>query len=118
MRPSALLKVRRPHWLTVLAFGLLAYFSYHMVDGSRGLLAWRQVQAELAATRAELERVRSERLEVERRVANLRRTSLDPDLLDEMARKTLSLAGPGDAIILLDQEQAKQDMRTGSARGR
>ena len=111
-------RVRRPDWLTLLAFGLLVYFGYHMVDGSRGLLAWRQIQAELEATRSELQRVRAERQEVERRVTQLRRTSLDPDLLDEMARKTLSLAGDGDVVILLDQEAAAQEMRTGTSGGR
>jgi cell division protein FtsB len=33
---------------------------------------------------------------------------LDPDLIDELARRQLSLAGPLDVIILLDEEDGSK----------
>ena len=38
---------RRPRAVTVLAFGLVGYFGYHMIDGDRGWLAWQRLQVEL-----------------------------------------------------------------------
>ncbi len=94
----------RRHWLSLLAFALVGYFSYHLVDGNRGLLAWQQYGQELETTRAELARLRTERAALERRIERLRHDSLDPDLLDEEARRTLSLVDPMDVIVLLEPE--------------
>jgi cell division protein FtsB len=96
--------LRRRHGLTLVAIGLLAYFAWHAVNGSRGLLAWQQYNQELAAAQAEIERLRAERAALEHKVARLRASALDPDLLDELARRTLSLAHPLDVIILLEPE--------------
>jgi cell division protein FtsB len=92
------------HWLIVFAYGLAVYFGYHAVIGSRGLLAWRQLNQDIAATQQELATVRAERQALEDKVRRLRPGSLDPDLIDELARRQLSLAGPLDVIILLDEE--------------
>jgi cell division protein FtsB len=88
----------------VFAYVLAVYFSYHAVVGSRGLLAWRQLNRDIEATQQELTAVRAERQELEDKVRRLRPESLDPDLIDEVARRRLSLAEPLDVIILLDQE--------------
>ena len=98
---AAWLQLRR-HWLSLLALALVSYFSYHLVDGNRGLLAWQQYGHELEATRGELARLRAERTALERRIERLRHDGLDPDLLDEEARRTLSLVDPLDVIILLE----------------
>jgi cell division protein FtsB len=92
------------HWLVVVAYGLAVYFSYHAVVGSRGLLAWRQLNRDIEATQQELAAVRAEGQELEDKVRRLRSGSLDPDLIDELARRRLSLADPLDVIILLDQD--------------
>ena len=97
---------QRQHWLAVVGLGLAAYFGYHAVNGSRGLFAWREVDAELEATQQELESLRAERQILERRVRRLRHDSLDPDLIDELARKELSFVEPFDVIILLDGKDA------------
>jgi cell division protein FtsB len=59
---------------------------------------------DIEATQQELAAVRTERQELEDKVRRLRPGSLDPDLIDELARRRLSLAEPLDVIILLDQE--------------
>ena len=107
LRPSSW-RFRRPHWLIVVGLSLAAYFSYHAVNGSRGLFAWREVSAELEASQRELDRLRAERRTVEQKVMRLRHDSLDPDLIDELARKELSFVEPLDVIILLDgQDDSK-----------
>jgi cell division protein FtsB len=99
---------QRQHWLAVVGLGLAAYFGYHAVNGSRGLFAWHEVDAELEATRQGLESLRAERQALERRVRRLRHDSLDPDLIDELARKELSFVEPLDVIILLDGRDASK----------
>jgi cell division protein FtsB len=94
---------QRPLWLVALGVGLAAYFGYHALTGSRGLLAWRDLNAELASTRQELEALRAERTALAQKVSRLRHDGLDPDLIDELARRQLSLADPLDVIILLDE---------------
>jgi cell division protein FtsB len=94
----------RPLWLVVLGLGLATYFGYHALTGSRGLLAWRHLSDELASTRQQLEGLRAERTGLAQKVARLRQDGLDPDLIDELARRQLSLVDPLDVIILLDEE--------------
>jgi cell division protein FtsB len=93
----------RPLWLVVLGVGLATYFGYHALTGSRGLLAWRDLNGELASTRQDLEALRAERAALAQNVARLRHDGLDADLIDELARRQLSLADPLDVIILLDE---------------
>jgi cell division protein FtsB len=92
------------HWLVLFAYGLAIYFGYHVMIGSRGLLAWRQLNRDIEATQQDLAAVHAERQALEEKVRRLRPDSLDPDLIDELARRQLSLAGPSDVIILLDEE--------------
>jgi cell division protein FtsB len=101
-------RVRRQHWLALVGLGLVAYFGYHAVSGSRGLLAWRELSAGLAESQQELETVRAERVALERKVERLRPESLDADLIDELARRQLSFVEPLDVIILLDAKDGSK----------
>jgi cell division protein FtsB len=101
-------RLRRQYLLAVVGLGLVAYFSYHAVSGSRGLLAWRAVSAELGDSRRALEAVRAERAGLERKVERLRPQSLDPDLIDELARRQLSFVEPPDVLILLDAKDSSK----------
>ena len=105
---ESLRNLRGRHWLLLFAYGLALYFGYHAVVGSRGLLAWRQLNQDIAATEQELAAVHAERQALEDKVHRLRPASLDPDLIDELARGQLSLAGPLDVIILLDEEDGSK----------
>lgn len=101
-------RVRRQHWLAMFGLSLVGYFGYHAVSGSRGLLAWREVSTELAASQQELNGLRAERTALEQKVKRLRHDSLDPDLIDELARKELSFVEPMDVIILLDAKDGSK----------
>ncbi len=86
------------------AIGLLAiiYFAYHAVHGDRGFLAWRHLEAKVAAREAVLAEIRGERQALEARVDRLRPESLDPDLLDETVRRVLGYGHPDDLVIATD----------------
>ena len=84
----------------VSALGLIGYFAYHLVEGDRGLLAWRHTEQELAVAKQQLASVAAEREALEHRVAHLRSDHVDPDLLDTEVRKTLDVAAPDEVVIM------------------
>ncbi|MBM3599133.1 MAG: septum formation initiator family protein [Alphaproteobacteria bacterium] len=87
----------------VLGCLVVAYFAYHLVEGDRGLLAMRYLKQEIVQTRTMLQGLEAERGALEARVALLRPSGLDPDMLDERARLMLNLAAPGEIVIPLNQ---------------
>ena len=101
--------LRWQSWLVVIGFGLAFYFGYHAVNGGRGLLASQELEIDLRAAEKELAALERERTSLERRVKRLRSESLDPDLIDELARETLSMLEPDDVIILLEPEMPSEN---------
>ena len=97
-------------WLLVVSIGLAFYFGYHAVNGSRGLLASQEKSDELVAAERKLAALQGERKHLEQRVKRLRPNQLDPDLIDELARETLSLVEPDDVIILLNPKTPTSDI--------
>jgi len=89
-------------WLVVVGFALAVYFGYHAVNGNRGLLASQTMEAELETSEKQLAALERERARLEQNVKRLRPDSLDPDLIDELARDMLSMVEPDDVIILLE----------------
>jgi cell division protein FtsB len=83
----------------ILGISLVGYFSYHLVQGDRGLVAWARLNQEVQAARTELAGVEAERQALDRRVNLLRSNHLDRDMLDERARATLNLVGPNEVVI-------------------
>ncbi len=79
---------------------VLAYFSYHTVQGDRGLLAFARLSQEVERAEATLDELRTQRLTVERRAGLLRSNNLDLDLLDERVRGTFNLLHPDDLMVL------------------
>ena len=85
----------------VVAACLVAYFAYHAVHGGRGLPAWTRLKADLAEAKATEMRLAAERATLERRIGLLRSDHLDPDLLEEQARRLLNYGRADEVIILL-----------------
>jgi len=90
----------------VLGISLLTYFSYHAIQGERGLFAWIQLNQQLKQTRALADAVAGQRAELENRVRRLSSGSLDSDLLDERVRSMLNLARGDEVVIMLPQPPA------------
>jgi cell division protein FtsB len=84
----------------VVGAAIVGYFSYHAVQGERGLVALAHIEADLAEARTVLAKLQSEREDLENRAGRLRPESLDRDLLEERARSVVNHTHPHDLIIL------------------
>jgi cell division protein FtsB len=96
---------RRRTILTALALyvgaaALIGYFGVNAYTGKRGLKVKQDLEIQMAALTEELERLRGERAQWERRLSLLRSDRLDPDLLDERARALLDYAHPHDIRLV------------------
>lgn len=88
----------------VLLACTLGYFAYHTIQGERGVLAWLRLEKELRIAQAEAAVLASERARLEHRVRLLRPDSLDPDMLEERARRILNYGRDGEVIVLFPDD--------------
>jgi cell division protein FtsB len=84
--------------VTCVCCALLGYFGWHAFEGPRGFPYRDRLQVEVAVLAAKSEALHAERVRLEDKVALLRPESIDPDLLDELARGNLELAKPTDVV--------------------
>lgn len=84
----------------LLVMALVVYFSYFAVFGNHGLLQWSKLYAAVEAKETEFNRLREERVALQRRVSLMRPESVDPDMLEEQARARLGLTEPDEVVIL------------------
>jgi cell division protein FtsB len=89
--------------LYALAALLIGYFGVNAYNGDRGLKAKEDIDRQMAAMNAELDRLQREQAQWERRIALLKSDDLDPDMLDERARALLDYADPRDLTLMLDR---------------
>lgn len=78
----------------------LVYFSYHAIQGDRGLIAWWHMNKEVQKAEQILAVLKTEEDALDRRVSLLRPDNLDPDMLEERARQMLNLGDSDDIIIV------------------
>ncbi|MDD3370731.1 MAG: septum formation initiator family protein [Alphaproteobacteria bacterium] len=86
--------------LSIAGACIVGYFLYHTIEGERGWVAQMRLQNEIFDARENLLRLKRERHALERRVQRMKPEQLDPDLLDEQARKTLGYSKPNEIVIL------------------
>ncbi len=86
--------------LTGAGVCIVGYFLYHTIEGERGWIAQVHLQNEVAAAEETLAKLKKERQTLEHRVKLMRPESLDPDLLDEEARKSLNYSKQNEIVIL------------------
>jgi cell division protein FtsB len=86
--------------VTGVSAALLAYFAWHGYEGPRGFPYRDRLVSEAGRLGDSLTTIRARRESLELRVSHLRPQSIDPDLLDEMARATLGMTRPGDLVVL------------------
>ena len=89
-----------PILLYAISAGVVGYFVHHAHHGSRGLYAKRQLKIQAHELSTELEAVKNERNEWERRIALLRSDQIDRDLLEERARTLLGRVHRNDLVII------------------
>jgi cell division protein FtsB len=85
---------------------VIAYLGFHAWTGEQGYRNHLRLSSEIAQTRAELDRVRADRVALETRVARLDDTGpdaqVDVDYLEERARAVLRFAHPDEIVVDLD----------------
>ncbi len=85
--------------VTCVCCALLGYFAWHAWEGPRGYPYREGLEQKLAVLDAKYQDIKSKREAFERKVSLLRPESIDPDLLDELARSTLEVAKPNDLVV-------------------
>jgi len=88
--------------LYVMAALLIGYFGVNAYSGNRGLKAKEDMARQMAALDADLQRLKIEHAQWQRRIALLKSDDLDPDMLDERARALLDYVDPNDLTMMLD----------------
>jgi cell division protein FtsB len=88
--------------LYVLAALLIGYFGVNAFSGNRGLKAKQDLDQQMAALSADLDRLKLEHAQWERRIALLKSDDIDPDMLDERARALLDYADPSDLTMMVE----------------
>jgi cell division protein FtsB len=78
-----------------------AYFGFHTYHGQYGINSRERIEVQTARLQEKLDKLRAERSELEKRVRLLHDGTLEKDMLDELARKTLNMSGPDEVIIML-----------------
>ena len=87
--------------LYTIAALVIGYFGVNAYSGNRGLRAKQDLDQQIAELSAELDALKAERANWERRVSLLRSNGLDADLLDERARAMLDYMHPRDLTMRL-----------------
>jgi cell division protein FtsB len=83
-----------------VAAGVAGYFVHHAHSGARGIEARQQFEAQAEELTKELETVKTERADWERRIGLLRSDQIDRDLLEERARVMLGRVHRNDLVII------------------
>jgi cell division protein FtsB len=86
--------------LYVMAALLIGYFGVNAFSGNHGLKAQQDLDAQIGALSAELDQLKHEHAQWQRRVALLKADNLDPDMLDESARELLDYAAPNELTLM------------------
>lgn len=87
--------------VTIVCCALLGFFGWHASKGPRGFAYSERLAGDTGKLQLQLEHASAQRQQMEARVVLLRPESIDPDMLDEQARRILLLARPGEIIIPL-----------------
>ena len=94
--------IRFEYAVSLGCFALLGYFAWHALEGPRGYAYRDKLELQLAKLNSEQEDLSKARLGLEAKVALMRPESVDPDMLDELARSQLQLTGPNELIVKYD----------------
>ncbi|MHA6684608.1 FtsB family cell division protein [Mesorhizobium sp. A556] len=87
--------------IPLLCAVFVAYFGYHAYHGEFGITSRSRLQAETAGLQAQLDAVRTRRVDLERRVRLLHDGTIEKDMLDEQARSALNLSREDEITIML-----------------
>jgi len=98
--------------LYVLAALLIGYFGVNAYSGARGLKAKEDIDRQVSALTVDLDHLKLEHAQWQRRIALLKSDDLDPDMLDERARALLDYVDARELTMMFGK-QPRQAPRTG-----
>lgn len=75
------------------------YFTYHLIQGERGIFRLFEVNEELRQAQTLLDQTTKEKKYMETKVKSLSSSSLNPDTLDEAGRRELDVINPNEFVI-------------------
>jgi cell division protein FtsB len=91
--------LRFEYLVTAGCMVLLAYFAWHALYGARSHAFVRQLEASLANLKSVETNLSGQKMHMLNQVGLLRPESVDPDMLEEMARGKLGWVGANELII-------------------
>lgn len=89
-----------PLALYSVSAAVAAYFVHHAHSGARGIEAQQQYESQMAELNRELDGLKTQRTDWERRIALLRSDQIDRDLLEERARIMLGRVHRNDLVVI------------------
>ena len=96
---------RRKLLLPIGAIAVMAYFGYHSFNGDYGIWSRDRMRREAIGLEAELASVTAERQALQERANLLRPETLDPDMIDERARRNLNVLKSDELVVNLAAPQ-------------
>ena len=103
-------QVRRSLWPLLCVLAIL-YFGWHTIQGRHGLRAYIEYGAQLDQLEQEAATTHDLRQAMENRKKLLSSDAVDPDLLDELARRKLNYVTPDEKVIELPKQAPAQPAR-------
>jgi cell division protein FtsB len=92
-------RLRFDYAVTAGCLAMLAYFALHAWFGPRGFPHRDVLQSKLLALQTESIATATERKRLEGKVALMSPDHVDPDMLEELARSQLDMAGANDLVV-------------------
>ena len=85
--------------LPLIFLMITLYFTYHLIQGERGLFRLFEINQELVEAQNIESSTGLEKEQLEQKVHSLSANSIDADMLDEEARQNLGFINPNEFII-------------------
>ncbi|MAF98189.1 MAG: hypothetical protein CMH26_06105 [Micavibrio sp.] len=92
--------ILKENLFTLFGVCLLLYFTFHVVQGPRGVFSLLSVNQEIKTLSKISNNVLSERQDVDVRVSMMRPGSVDKDLLSEQVRNQLGYKNNNEYVVL------------------
>jgi len=85
--------------MPALCAAVVSYFGYYTIWGARGLLAYNDTSARLAVEQEQLASLKQARAGLAHRIHLLEPGSVDPDMVEEVARDQMLDSAPGEVAV-------------------
>lgn len=86
--------------MTICCLALLGYITWQAQQGRRGIGYSETLTVKAQLLQTEHDQLAARNAAFEKKVKLLRPESIDPDLVDELARRTLGLGRDSDLVVL------------------